>query len=255
MHPARVLREAITSERLTIGTQITEHLWPQAIEICQKAGMDYVIIDWEHGPHDSTVIGQACQIGRYLNFPVIIRSISCEYDVLRRVLDLGPCGIMLPGVEDVAQLEMVRDAVYMPPRGRRRPGGLGNYWMKDFNYNTWKTEFEDDLIVLPQIETLKGVENAAAIAAHDIVTAVAVGPYDLAADMGCCWEPNNPGLQENLAKIREAGRAAGKNMWMVGNGPALIQQGYTFLCTGEFNSFLSQGIGQTIQQCNKVRAS
>ena len=40
-------------------------------------------------------------------------------------------------------------------------------------------------------------------------------------------------LQQSLLKIREAGRAAGKNMWMIGDGPTLVEQGYNFLCITE----------------------
>ena len=52
-----------------------------------------------------------------------------------------------------------------------------------------------------------------------------------------------------LAQIRAAGRSAGKNMWMIGNGPALTQQGYTFLCIGEPSAVLAQQLGQLVKEC------
>jgi 2-keto-3-deoxy-L-rhamnonate aldolase RhmA len=55
----------------------------------------------------------------------------------------------------------------------------------------------------------------------------------LSASLGVCWRPDSPELQEALATIREAGRAAGKTMWMIGNGAELAKQGYQFLCLGE----------------------
>lgn len=54
---------------------------------------------------------------------------------------------------------------------------------------TWKSEFEDDLVILPQIESIVGLENVNAIARHPLTTAIAIGPYDLSADLGVCWRP------------------------------------------------------------------
>ncbi len=252
MNPVAELITKINSYRITTGVLVTDHLWPRLIEICKLAGLDYAIIDCEHGPHDDTTIAQACAVGRMLNFPVLIRPISYAYDQVRRAIDLGPCGLMIPSVENVEQLDIVRDAVLLPPRGRRRPGGWGNHWMDDFQYDTWKTQFEQHLVILPQIETKTGLANVQAIAAHELVTAIAVGPYDLSAELGCCWQPADERLQSALAQIRAAGRSAGKNMWMIGNGPALTQQGYTFLCIGEPSAVLAQQLGQIVKECGEI---
>jgi 2-keto-3-deoxy-L-rhamnonate aldolase RhmA len=130
-------------------------------------------------------------------------------------------------------LNIVREAVYMKPRGRRRPGGLGNFWVPNYQYTTWKEEVEDDLIILPQIESVKGLENALAIARDPLTTAMAVGPYDLSADLGACWQPNDPKLIEALNQIQRAGAAAGKTTWMIGDGAALMKKGFRFFCMAE----------------------
>jgi 2-keto-3-deoxy-L-rhamnonate aldolase RhmA len=149
---------------------------------------------------------------------------------------------------------MAREAVLMPPRGRRRPGGWGNHWLADYQYETWRTQFEDRLIVLPQIETRRGLDNVDAIAAHELVTAIAVGPYDLSAELGCCWQPEDARLQSALARIRQAGRSAGKNMWMIGDGPTLARQGYTFICVGEPSAILGQRLAQIVEESAKANA-
>src|SRR5690606_37362116 len=98
---------------------------------------------------------------------------------------------------------------------------------------SWVEEVENDFIVLPQIETLEGLGNVDGIARHEIVTAMAVGPYDLSAALGVCWNPDAPELLEALQRIRQAGRDAGKNMWMIGDGAASVANGFTFLCIAE----------------------
>lgn len=95
MNPAAELITKINSARITTGVLVTDQLWPRLIEICKLAGLDYAIIDCEHGPHDDATIAQACAVGRMLNFPVLIRPISYAYDQVRRAIDLGPCGLMI----------------------------------------------------------------------------------------------------------------------------------------------------------------
>jgi 2-keto-3-deoxy-L-rhamnonate aldolase RhmA len=250
MKPAVELIQKINSDRITTGLLATDHIWPRLVEMCKLAGLDYLIVDREHGPHDDSAVAHACHIGRLLDFPVLIRTVSCEYDQVRRAIDLGPCGLMFPAAEDPQQLDMAREALYMPPRGRRRPGGWGNHWMSDYQYETWKTQFEDHLVILPQIETRRGLDNVAAIAGHELVTAIAVGPYDLSAELGCCWQPADARLQSALAQIRQAGRSVGKNMWMIGDGPTLAKQGYTFICVGEPSAVLAQRLAQIVAECN-----
>jgi len=242
MRAAIRLKQKIKSEELTLGVLATDHVWPRLVEICSLAGLDYLIVDQEHGPHTDEEVAHVCQVGRVAGFPVLVRPVSTDYLVVRRAVDMGPCGLLLPGVDDTDQLDDVRDAVYMPPRGRRHPGGPGNHWLPDYQYETWRQHFEDHLIVLPQIETTRGLANVNAVAGHGIVTALAVGPYDLSASLGCCWDPENEKLQNALKRIREAGKAAGKNTWMIGDGPSLVQQGYTFVCVGEPSYILQSAL-------------
>jgi 2-keto-3-deoxy-L-rhamnonate aldolase RhmA len=122
--------------------------------------------------------------------------------------------------------------------------------MPDYQYETWKAQFEDHLVILPQIETRRGLDNVAAIAGHELVTAIAVGPYDLSAELGCCWQPADARLQSALTQIRQAGQSVGKNMWMIGDGPTLAKQGYTFLCVGEPSAVLAQRLAQIVAECN-----
>ena len=239
MESAKRLKEKINREEVTVGVLATDQVWPMLVEVCLRAELDYLIIDREHGPHDDSLVAQACQTARLAGFPALIRTVSTESDVIRRALDLGPCGLMFPSVESADVLDQAAESIYLPPRGRRRPGGWGNYWMPDYQYETWRHQFEDDLIVLAQIETVSGLENVEAIARHDLVTALAIGPYDLSASMGCCWNPDNPDFQAALRRIRDAGKAAGKNTWMGMGARALVEDGWTFICLGT-PSFLLQ---------------
>jgi 2-keto-3-deoxy-L-rhamnonate aldolase RhmA len=246
MKSAQILRKKIQSNELTLGMIVIDHLWPGLIEILRNAGFDYAILDQEHSAFDAENIAQSCALGRVLDFAVLVRPPETDFSLIRRAGDLGPCGFLLPSVENAAMMNAARDALYMPPRGKRRPGGPGNRWPKDFQYATWRREVEDDFIVLPQIETLEGLRNADAIAAHEITTAIAIGPYDLSANLGVCWEPKHPKLLEAIERIRQAGRTAGKNMWMIGDAAQWIPRGFTFLCTGEPAGFMEAALKASV---------
>lgn len=222
----------MNSGRVTIGALATDHVWPMLVGVCQRAGLDYLIVDCEHGPHGDSLVAEVCHVARLSGFPALIRVPSTESDVVRRALDMGPCGLMFPSVESPEQLDEARQWLYMPPRGRRRPGGPGNYWMKDYQHATWRKDFEEHLIVLAQIESKTGLENVEAIARHEIVTSLAIGPYDLSASLGCCWDPDNAEFNSALQSIREAGDAAGKKTWMGMGGKTMVDAGWTFICLG-----------------------
>ena len=188
---AAELKAKLATDEPVIGLMAIDQAWPLLVEICRNSGLDYLIVDREHGFFSDELVSHICQVGRLANFPVLVRTVSCESSVVRRMIDMGPCGLLLPCVETTEQLDQVQEAVLMPPRGRRRPGGMGNYWMSNYHYETWKSEFEEHFIVIPQIESQVGVDNAASLAAHPLVTALGLGPYDLSADLGCCWNPEN----------------------------------------------------------------
>ena len=233
MKAAKILKQKIQHEVPTLGLLVTNHLWHELVEISIDAGMDYLIIDTEHGAFSPELITEVCTLGRLMDFAVLIRPISHEIDNIRRCVDMGACGLFLPTIQTAKDLDQVRSAIYMPPRGQRRPGGLGNRWVKNYSYETWRNEVEEDLIVLPQIETRVGLNHLQEIANHEITTAMAIGPYDLSADLGACGMMADPKVVEAIQQIRAAARAAGKNMWMIGDGPTLAKEGFTFLCIAE----------------------
>ena len=251
MQPAAKLKQRLARNQLTLGLLITDHLWPGLIEICKSSGLDYAIVDREHGPHSDELVAHACQIARLIDFPLLVRCVSTDFAVVRRAIDMGPCGLMFPCVETTDQLDEVRNGIQMPPRGKRRPGGPGNRWVDNFQYKTWRDEVEEHFVVLPQVESQVGLQNATAIAEHDVVTALAVGPYDLAADLGCCWNPKAPEFRDALKQLREAAAAADKRFWMIGNADALVEEGYRFVCIGEPSYILAGAMRANVERLNR----
>ncbi len=248
MRPAIELKRKITGAGPTLGILISNNLWLEVIEVAMESGLDYVIVDAEHMAHCPERIVEACRLGRMTGFPVLLRPARTDTESIRMAMDLGPCGLLLPMIESAAQLEQVQAGIYMPPRGQRRPGGHANRWVRTYTYETFKAEVEDHVIVIPQIESAKGLQNAREIAGHPLTTALGVGPFDLSAGLGLCYEPKHPRFQAALAGIRDAAEAADKPVWMIGEPETLVNEGYRFLCIGEPTAMLQGLLTATVQK-------
>jgi 4-hydroxy-2-oxoheptanedioate aldolase len=254
MEPAKRLIEKVNRRELTLGLLVTQHLWLDLVEIASRSSLDYLILDMEHGVADIETVAGMCAVGRMINFPILIRPQNNQYATLRLSMDLGCCGFLLASVESAADLDGVRDAIRVPPRGRRRPGGPSNRWLTQHTQPAWQAGVEDSFIVLPQIETRVGLSNVAEIAGHEVTTSIAVGPYDLSAELGVCSEQNHPKVREALATIRQAGTAHGKEMWMIGDATQLAADGYHFICMGEPSWLLEAALKQKAGEARTTKA-
>jgi 4-hydroxy-2-oxoheptanedioate aldolase len=256
MQPAHQLLAKVRRGEVTTGILATDHVWTDLVELSVRAGLDYLVIDLEHGAHSPDLVAEVCATGRRMNFAVLIRPRSNEYAALRLAIDLGCCGFLLASVESAAEMDIVREAVYLPPRGRRRPGGLGNRWVSDFGLDAWRGEVEDDFLVLPQIETRRGLDNLAEIVQHEMTTVLAVGPYDLSAELGVCGKMQDPVLRNALAEIQAAAKAAGKPSWMIGaDGAMLVRDGWNFICLGEPSWILAAALTTQIGMAHGARVA
>ena len=64
MQPARDLMEKVGRNEVVVGVLATDHVWTDLVEICLRAGLDYLIVDMEHGPHDTQLVGEVWRTHR-----------------------------------------------------------------------------------------------------------------------------------------------------------------------------------------------
>ncbi len=252
MKSAVVLREKLSARQPVLGVLVTHHLWLELIEIAIGSGLDYAILDAEHLDHGGSLMADVCRLGRMADFPILVRPADTNPTALRLAMDLGPCGLLLPMIDSAEQLDAARQSLHLPPRGQRRPGGPGNRWLDQYTYDAFRRTVEDTLVVIPQIESPQGLENVTAIAAHPLTTAVGVGPFDLSARLGVCGQMRHPTLWASIERVRKAADAVGKPMWMIGDGPTLIDQGFRFVCLAEPSAFLEASLKRLVASLRSV---
>eukprot|EP01052_Picozoa_sp_SAG31_P040192 SAG31_NODE_5763_length_2338_cov_2.584636_1_plen_249_part_00 len=225
------------------------------VELAILAGIDFMYVTMEHGTHSDEQVAQMCATARQLDWVVMIRPcVGDSYSngsaaaTLRKCMDMGCSGLVLPNVETLEDLDAIRDAIWLPPRGTRRPGGAGNYWVSDFQSETWRSQVEDAFIVIPMIESRLGLTNCEEIAAHEIVTYLDIGPYDLCLSLGLDYYAQGDQaaeLDNAVLRIRAAAESAGKTLLGAhGAAPGLIEQGYSMVMLGEPTALLKAALAE-----------
>lgn len=153
------------------------------VELAGYVGLDYVVLDAEHGPVDQLALSHHMSVAESMGVPVIVR-IGALHDALR-ALDLGAAGIICPHVDSVAEAEALAAAVRYPPRGKR---GFAAYTRAGRYGLTSNAEhlahYADGPLVIAMIESAAGLAAAADIAAVDGIDLLWPGPADLGADLG-----------------------------------------------------------------------
>lgn len=186
---------------------------PYLADLSARAGFDWLLIDGEHAPNDlRTILAQLQAIAPSPSQPVV-RLPHGDPALIKQALDIGAQTLLIPMVDTPEQAEALVRAVHYPPRGIR---GVGAALARASAFGTIKDYLPtagDEVCLLVQIETLKGLAALDAITAVEGVTGVFIGPSDLAADMGHLGNPTAPEVQEAvigaLARIRALGKAAG----------------------------------------------
>ena len=159
---------------------------------------------------------------------------SHDPTAIGRVLDAGAMGIILPHLSTPEQAAAAVAAMRYPPVGERS-SGTGRAVLMDPGY---KSEANDSILVITQIEDMEGVNNAEAIMALDGVDVAFIGPNDLGLSMGLTSDQmwKDQGHLDAIAAILAAARKVGKPAGVpVGSGEAaraVIAQGFQFIDAG-----------------------
>ncbi|XP_072980250.1 uncharacterized protein [Typha angustifolia] len=181
---------------------------PTFAEIAGLAGYDYVLIDMEHGPGGISDALPCLRALAATQTPVVIRLPESTSTWAKKALDLGPDGLMFPGIESPRAAQLAVSYCRFPPRGVRgnaysivRASGYGI----DDGY---LARCEEDLLVMCQVETPSGLAQVEEISAVEGVDVVQMGPLDLSASMGYLLDPGN-------RKVREVVRETERRVFAV----------------------------------------
>ncbi|HMK87043.1 MAG TPA: aldolase/citrate lyase family protein [Steroidobacteraceae bacterium] len=205
-------------------------------EMLAATGFDCLVIDAEHSPNDAqSVLAQLQAIAPYPVHP-IVRPVHGAVELIKQYLDLGAQTLIVPMIETPEEAARVVAATRYPTRGVR---GVASATTRASRWGQIERYFErcdDEMCVMVQVESVKGLENLRSIAQVPGVDGVFFGPADLAASMGMLGRGADPKVQaaigEGIAAVREAGKAAGTLTLDVALAREYLAMGALFVAVG-----------------------
>ena len=215
---------------------------PIAAEIVALAGFDALVIDQEHGPGDpynAILLMQAAGS----NVPCLMRVASADPNLIKRALDTGIDGLMVPMVESADQARAVVAACRFPPEGTR---GIAPGSVRAARYGYDRAGFVAargrDVFVICQVETKATVGRIAEIAVVEGVDMLFIGRNDLASSIGRVADPSHADAKALLAEAEAGIKAAGKPLGGI-TAPgddvrALHGRGYGLVIAGSDHTLL-----------------
>ncbi|MBI3899041.1 MAG: 2,4-dihydroxyhept-2-ene-1,7-dioic acid aldolase [Gammaproteobacteria bacterium] len=202
------LKLKLRQNRLTIGSWITlAH--PAIAEIMARSGFDWLAVDLEHSVITIREAEELIRVIALHRVAPLVRLTSNDVDQIKRVMDAGAHGVIVPMVNSRADAERAVAAVYYPPRGHRGVGlaRAQGYGTAFADYRTW---LEQEAVVIVQIEHIAAVQDLEAILSTPGVDGFIMGPYDLSASMNIPGQFDNPRLLDAIEQVRSKGLAMGK---------------------------------------------
>ena len=179
---ANHVRRRLATGEPSIGTWLSLPS-PEAAEYVSRLGFDWLVVDTEHNPVDIRTLAQMFAAMAASTTAPMVRIPWNSPENFKRVLDAGAWGVVVPMVNSREEAEQAVSAARYFPDGTRSVGG-GRFPM---SFDTGAEEYfrnaNDQVLVVLQIEHIRGVENADAILSVPGVDACFIGPNDLA--LGC----------------------------------------------------------------------
>jgi 2-dehydro-3-deoxyglucarate aldolase/4-hydroxy-2-oxoheptanedioate aldolase len=214
-------------------------------EVCAAAGVDWVLLDLEHGAGGEEQVGTVVLAAGAYGVPTVVRAESTARIRLGRVLDLGAAGVMLPRLDTAEEVrEAVRHLRY-PPDGDR---GVATYNRAcRFGLDPGALERANaDVLTVVQIESARAAEQVEDIAAVDGVDVLFVGPRDLSHDLGVPGDTKAPSYLAALDRVRGAAQRFGKSCGvLVPTGMAAAEhhaQGWNFMAVASDSTLLANAV-------------
>lgn len=238
--------QRLRNQELLLGPIVTLRS-PEISEVLARAGFDWLFIDAEHGPfdpHDALQLLQAAG-----GCPGVIRVPAHDEVWIKKALDIGAAGIIVPQVNTPGQARRIVAAAKYAPMGQRGVG-IGRAHGFGLTFNDYLRGANDDTCVIIQAEHRDAVDNIGELAKVDGIDAILIGPYDLSASYGKPGELNDPEVRDAIAQITRKCKDAGMPLGIFGSDAAavmpFIDQGFTLIAVGCDTLFIIAAAQRTL---------
>ncbi len=211
-------RSALSANRPVFGLWVTLES-ASITEMAVGLGLDWVVVDAEHGHLDWRDILEHIRAAVRSDTVVLVRVAENNASLIKRALDIGADGVVVPWVESAEDLRQAISASKYPPAGRRGIGAeRATCWGQCFPEHV--ATANEEVLVIPLIESVEGMRNLSAILNVPCADVFFFGPADLSATAGHPGQWEGPGVAEDLLRAAATVQKAGKWAGIIAAGDA-----------------------------------
>ncbi len=230
------LKQKLKNNELTIGSWIMIGN-PMSVEVMALAGFEWLVVDIEHTSIDLEMAQILITTIQANNTKALVRVSKNEEVIIKKILDIGADGIVVPMVSSKEDAIQAVDYAKYPPVGKR---GVGLYRASKYGtkFEEYKKWVDEELVIIAQIEHIDAVNNIDDILSVEGIDGTIIGPYDLSGSMGYPGEFEREDVKEGVAKVLDRCKKHNipSGFHVVDTDPAKlklkIDQGCTFLAYG-----------------------
>ena len=243
------LRDLWASGKCAFGTIATIPSI-QTVQVLARSGLDFMIIDMEHGPIDPQAAHAMIVATGGTPLVPLVRVAGKEHWHAKIPLDLGAMGVCFPMTSGGTDAAAVVKAVRYPPSGERYWGPFYAPLRWDMSMREYLDRADDEVLAVGVIEHIEAVETVAEVVSTPGIDMVVIGPGDLATSMGLRGRSEHPDVQASISKIDEAVQGSMVVLGGVATNDeqanSMISRGYRALMVGFDWSLLQRGIAVTL---------
>jgi 2-keto-3-deoxy-L-rhamnonate aldolase RhmA len=259
-HAIEALRRKLGAGQPVLGLWVTLES-ASITEMAVAVGLDWVVVDAEHGHMDWHDILEHIRATVRSDTVVLVRIAELNGGVIKRVLDIGADGVVIPWVETVEQLQQAVAYCNYPLTGLRGIGAeRATGWGRAIAEHV--AEANEHVLVVPIIESVRAGQNIQELVKVPGVELFFFGPSDFSSTAGYAGQWEGPGVAEQIQAAKEASLAAGKNCGLLATSNANLlerkQQGFRMLGLGIDAGFLLRSLDDamaTVGEKGTINAS
>jgi 2-dehydro-3-deoxyglucarate aldolase/4-hydroxy-2-oxoheptanedioate aldolase len=246
------VKQTLAAGGVSVGTMVFEFSTTGIGRIAAAAGADFVVFDMEHTGWSIETVRMLVATTRAADIVPMVRVPATQYHLLSRPLDVGAMGLMVPMVEDEDQARLiVRSAKYTPDGARGTAFVIAHDDYQPGDVAAKMRSANEEVLLIAQIETARGVEQVDAIAAVEGIDVLWIGHFDLTASLGIPAQFDHPRFIEAVDRVVDACRRHGKTAGImaasVENAVDWLDRGFRAVAySGDlwlYHQALAEGIG------------
>ncbi|MEM3429659.1 MAG: aldolase/citrate lyase family protein [Candidatus Bathyarchaeia archaeon] len=224
---------------------------PEVSEALGNVGLDWINFDMQHTSLDTETVQSMVQAMSYSKSVPIIRVTSNDLGLINRALDIGAYAVIIPLVNSREDAEDAVRASRYPPKGVRSWGPRRPV-LRDPDYAATANE---EVMVIPQIETELGLKNLEDIVTTEGIDAVFLGPMDLSMSLGIFRQFEDPKFLKAVDRVVSVCEAHGIYPGLLAQtGPVerSIEQGFKLISLGGDLLLLIDYIGKILKSARSI---